>query len=216
MTASSASDSSTTTATATGSGREPVYRHHVEGFGTVRVTPVDPAADSALIHSWVTQERAHFWGMGGASRELVQEIYEDVDRRTTHHAFMVSRDGEQVALFQTYECAEDRVSECYEVQPGDVGVHLLIGPGKGEREHGFTAHLMSAFISFVFSDATVRRVVVEPDARNDKAIALMERTGFALGPEVELPEVDLPEVYIPAKRARLAFFDAPASLREAR
>uniref|UniRef100_A0AAU2JTV4 Lysine N-acyltransferase MbtK n=1 Tax=Streptomyces sp. NBC_00049 TaxID=2903617 RepID=A0AAU2JTV4_9ACTN len=193
----------------TTSTRRSVYTRLVEGFGTVSIAPVDPAADSALIHSWVTQERARFWGMGEASRELVQEIYEDVDRRTTHHAYMVSRDGEQVALFQTYDCAEDRVSECYEVRPGDVGVHLLIGPTKGAAEHGFTAGLMAAFMRFVFSDAAVRRAVVEPDARNVKAIARMERTGFVLGPEVELPEIDLPEVYLPAKQARLAFLERP-------
>ncbi|PWK67316.1 RimJ/RimL family protein N-acetyltransferase [Streptomyces sp. CG 926] len=193
--------------------RQPVHTQVVEGFGTVTITPVDPAADSALIHRWVTQERARFWGMGEAGREQVQEIYEDVDRRTTHHAFMVSRDGEQVALFQTYDCAEDRVGECYEVRPGDVGVHLLIGPATGPVEHGFTGSLMTVFIDFVFSDEAARRVVVEPDARNTKAVSLMERTGFVLGPEVVLPEIDLPEVYLPAKPARLAFFTAPEGAR---
>ncbi|MFJ4778405.1 GNAT family N-acetyltransferase [Streptomyces sp. NPDC088762] len=191
--------------------RQPVYTHPVDGFGTVTVTPVDPAADSALIHGWVTQERARFWGMGGASRELVREIYEDVDRRTTHHAFLVARDGVPVALFQTYDCAEDRVGECYEVRPGDVGVHLLIGPGEGAPERGFSAALVTVFLAFLFTDPATRRVVAEPDARNDKAIARLERTGFALGPEVELPEIDLPEVYLPAKRARLAFLSAPGT-----
>ncbi|MFD9354905.1 GNAT family N-acetyltransferase [Streptomyces sp. NPDC060031] len=194
--------------------RRPVSSHLVEGFGTVTITPVDPAADSALIHSWVTEERARFWGMGGASRELVQEIYEDVDRRTTHHAFMIGRDGEQVALFQTYECAEDRVSECYEVRPGDVGVHLLLGPSTGAAEHGFTASLVSAFLTYLVRDHAARRIVAEPDARNTKAIARLERSGFTLGPEVELPEIDLPEVYLPAKQARLLFLTAPEPLLE--
>ncbi|MFB6614334.1 GNAT family N-acetyltransferase [Streptomyces sp. NPDC085524] len=194
----------------TASTRRPVYSRPVEGFGTVTITPVDPAADSALIHGWVTEDRARFWGMREASRELVQEIYEDVDRRTTHHAFLARRDGVPVALFQTYDCAEDRVGECYEVQPGDVGVHLLLGPANGAAEHGFTAALMTAFIGFVFSDPSCRRAVAEPDARNEKAVSLLERTGFVLGPEIELPEIDLPEVYLPAKRARLAFMDAPA------
>ncbi|MFI5621179.1 GNAT family N-acetyltransferase [Streptomyces sp. NPDC051567] len=197
---------------ATTSTRAPVFMRLVEGFGTVTITPVDPAADSALIHAWVTQERARFWGMGGASRELVQEIYEDVDSRTTHHAFMVSREGEPVALFQTYDCAADRVSECYEVRPGDTGVHLLIGPTQGPAERGFSAGLMTAFFGFVFSDGTTRRVVAEPDARNEKAIARLLRTGFVLGPEVELPEIDLPEVYLPAKQARLVFLSAPVAL----
>ncbi|MEU9251164.1 GNAT family N-acetyltransferase [Streptomyces sp. NPDC048270] len=190
---------------------EPVYSHLVEGFGTVTVTPVDPAADSALIHSWVTQERARFWGMGGASRELVQEIYEDVDRRTTHHAFILAREGVPAGLFQTYDCAEDRVCECYEVQPGDTGMHLLIAPGDAAPERGFSAALMTAFLAFVFSDGTTRRVVAEPDALNEKAITRLVRSGFVLGPEIELPEIDLPEVYLPAKKARLTVYDPRAT-----
>ncbi|MFF5444857.1 GNAT family N-acetyltransferase [Streptomyces sp. NPDC012888] len=185
--------------------RAPVHTQYVEGFGTVTITPVDPASDAPLIHRWVSEERARFWGMNGASPELVREIYEDVDRRDTHHAFLTSRDGEPVALFQTYDCAADRVAECYEVLPGDIGVHLLIGPAGEGAERGFTASLLTAFIDYVFGLPGTRRVVAEPDARNAKALARLERTGFTLGPEVELPEIDLPEVYLPAKRARLAF-----------
>ncbi|MBT2451665.1 acetyltransferase [Streptomyces sp. ISL-43] len=196
--------------------RQPVHTHLIEGFGTVTLTPVDPVADSGLIHSWVTEERAAFWGMGGASRELVREIYEDVDRRTTHHAYLARREGTPVALFQTYDCAEDRVSECYEVQPGDIGVHLLIAPDAGTVEQGFTAALLTAFMAYVLADGTTRRVIAEPDARNDKAIARLRRTGFALGPEVELPEIDLPEVYLPAKRARLLILDVSGALPEIR
>ncbi|WP_329198524.1 MULTISPECIES: GNAT family N-acetyltransferase [unclassified Streptomyces] len=189
--------------------RQPVFTRSVEGFGTVTLTPVDPAADSALIHSWVIEERAAFWGMAEASRELVQEIYEDVDRRTTHHAFLVRRDGEPVALFQTYDCAEDRISECYEVEPGDVGIHLMLGPAHGAPEHGFSAALVGVFTAYLFTDAGARRLVGEPDVRNGKVMAFLERSGFVLGREIELPEIDLPEVYLPAKRARLAFLDAP-------
>lgn len=188
--------------------RQPVFTRLVEGFGTVTLTPLDPAADSALIHGWVTEERARFWGMAEASRELVREIYEDVDRRTTHHAFLVRRDGRPVALFQTYDCAEDRISECYEVRPGDVGIHLLLGPAQGAPEHGFSAALVGVFTAYLFSDGDARRVVGEPDVRNTKVIAFLQRSGFALGPEIELPEIDLPEVYLPAKKARLVFLDA--------
>ncbi|MER7760913.1 GNAT family N-acetyltransferase [Streptomyces sp. NPDC097619] len=187
--------------------RAPVHVQEVPEFGTVTITPVDPAADAPLIHSWVTEERARFWGMGEASVELVEEIYADVDRRTTHHAFLVRRDDEPVALFQTYEAAEDRVSECYEVQPGDTGVHLLIAPAQEGARHGFTFALLEVFTHFVFSSGTPR-VVVEPDSRNTKAVALMERFGFTLDAEVVLPEIDLPEVYLPAKPARLAFMKA--------
>ncbi|MFF1836166.1 GNAT family N-acetyltransferase [Streptomyces sp. NPDC058231] len=190
----------TTAGTAPGTGaRSPGYEREVAGFGTVRIVPVDPAGDLDLIHSWVTEERARFWGMGGHSREQVLEIYEFLDSLTTHHAYLVHRDGVPVALFQRYEPDADPLGECYDVQPGDHGVHLLIGPADS-AEPGFTGALLSAFIDFVFRDPTRLRVVVEPDARNTKAIDRMVRAGFELGPEVEKPE----------KRARLAFLSRDA------
>ncbi|WP_418956342.1 GNAT family N-acetyltransferase [Streptomyces tritici] len=178
------------------------YERTVEGFGTVRVEPVDPDRDAALIHGWVADERARFWGMKDATVEQVREIYAHLDSLDTHHGFLVRLDGEPVALFQTYEPEADRVSEVYEVRDGDLGVHLLIAPSDTPRP-GFTAGVLTALVDFALTGRT--RLVAEPDAANEKAIARLARAGFALGPEVVLPEVDLPEVFLPEKKARLAF-----------
>ncbi|MEU8176417.1 GNAT family N-acetyltransferase [Microbispora hainanensis] len=175
--------------------REAVWEQTVEGFGAFRIVPVDPPADADLIHSWVTEERARFWGMLDASRERVLEIYDYLDGLATHHAYLVCRDDRPVALFQTYEPEADPVGECYDVQPGDFGVHLLVGPATGEGERGFTPALLSVLQAYVFADPRHTRIVAEPDARNDKVIDRMLRTGFTLGPEIDLPD----------KRARLLF-----------
>ncbi|MEU3053525.1 GNAT family N-acetyltransferase [Streptomyces griseus] len=181
--------------------RPAVHEQKVEGFGTVRLVPVAPAADAGLLHGWVTEERARFWGMGDHTREQVREIYEFVDSLPTHHAYLALRDGVPAALFQTYEPDADPVGECYDVQPGDVGIHLLIAPAEGEGAvKGYTDALLTAFIGFVFSEPAHLRVVVEPDARNEKALARMVRIGFELGPEIVKPE----------KTARLAFLTRAA------
>ncbi|NJP27594.1 acetyltransferase [Microbispora hainanensis] len=175
--------------------RAAVWEQTVEGFGTFRIVPVDPPADADLIHSWVTEERARFWGMLDASRERVLEIYDYLDGLATHHAYLVCRDDRPVALFQTYEPEADPVGECYDVQPGDFGVHLLVGPATGKGERGFTPALLSVLLAYVFADPRHTRIVAEPDTRNDKVIDRMLRTGFTLGPEIDLPD----------KRARLLF-----------
>ncbi|WP_097991095.1 GNAT family N-acetyltransferase [Streptomyces sp. f51] len=181
--------------------RPAVHEQKVEGFGTVRLVPVDPAADADLLHGWVTEERARFWGMADHTREQVREIYEFVDSLPTHHAYLALRDGVPAALFQTYEPDADPVGECYDVQPGDFGIHLLIAPAEGVGAvKGYTEALLTAFVAYVFSDPAHLRVVVEPDARNEKALARMVRVGFALGPEIEKPE----------KTARLAFLTRAA------
>ncbi len=181
--------------------RPAVHEQKIEGFGTVRLVPVDPAADAELLHGWVTEERARFWGMADHTREQVREIYEFVDSLPTHHAYLALRDGAPAALFQTYEPDADPVGECYDVQPGDFGVHLLIAPAEGEGAvRGYTESLLTAFIAYVFSDPAHLRVIVEPDARNEKALARMVRIGFELGPEIQKPE----------KTARLAFLTRTA------
>jgi hypothetical protein len=186
--------------------RRPVHEQTVPGFGTVRITPVDPVRDAPVIHRWVTQDRAAFWGMTRASVEDVRDVYAHMGTLATHHAHLVHREGEPVALFQTYDPAEDRVALCYEVRPGDVGVHLLLAPASGSSEPGFTERLTAVLLTHLLADPGLRRIVVEPDARNEKAIARLLRTGFEPGPEVLLPAIDLPDdVRLPAKRARLAF-----------
>ncbi|MFE8008356.1 GNAT family N-acetyltransferase [Streptomyces sp. NPDC057418] len=183
--------------------RTPVHEQEVDGFGTVRLVPIDPAADAGLIHGWVGQDRARFWGMTGASRDEVRETYAYLDSLTTHHGYLALRDGVPVALFQTYDPAADPIGECYDVQPGDFGVHLLMAPEDTPRP-GFTAGLLTALVTYVFSDPARLRIVAEPDAANEKAVARMVRAGFVLGPVVDKPE----------KRARLAFLSRPVLPRQ--
>ncbi|MGW0839451.1 GNAT family N-acetyltransferase [Streptomyces sp. NPDC002787] len=187
-------------------GRVAVHEQVVDGFGTVRLLPLDAKADAEVVHGWVSEPRAEFWGMNGLSRERVREIYEHLGTLDTHHAYLAVHDGEPVGLLQTYEPEADRVSECYEVEPGDIGVHVLLAPaGAAGGRPGWSSSVLAVFTSYVLVGLDRRRVVVDPDERNEKAIARFARQGFETGPVVVLPEIDLPDVYLPEKRARLAF-----------
>lgn len=188
--------------------REPVHAQAVDGFGTVRILPLDPHADAEVVHGWVSAERASFWGMNGLTKNQVADIYAHMAGLDTHHAFLVAQDAGPVVLLQTYEPEADRVGECYDVRPGDIGVHLLLAPAGPEGARpGWTSVLVSVIVSYVFLTLDRQRIVVDPDVRNDKAIARFLRQGFTAGPVVVLPEVDLPDVYIPEKNAQLAFLE---------
>ncbi|MEV4754817.1 GNAT family N-acetyltransferase [Micromonospora sp. NPDC049559] len=177
------------------------YERTVDGFGTIRIREVEPARDLDLIYDWVTRERARFWGMREIGRDRVREIYEYLDSLDTHHAYLIHRDGVPVGLFQTYQPEADPVGECYDVRPGDFGIHLMVAPPAGDApEHGFTGTVLAAFLDFVLADPSRRRIVAEPDARNERAIARLVRAGFVPGPQVDLAE----------KRAQLVFLDRDA------
>ena len=186
--------------------RAAVHTRTVDGFGTVRVLRLDPRADAAIVHAWVCEERAAFWGMNGLTEDQVAEIYAHLDTLDTHHAYLLEKDGEPVGLLQTYEPEADRVSECYDVRPGDIGMHLLLAPAaSGAARSGWSSALLEAVASYVLRGLDRRRVVVDPDVRNEKAVARFLRQGFVAGDVVVLPEIDLPDVYLPEKHAQLAF-----------
>lgn len=154
---------------------------------TLTLTPVDPVADLDLIHGWVSQERARFWGMTDHTRAEVGEVYAYLDSLETHHAYLVRDDGSPVAIFQTYEPAADPMGESYDVQVGDLGVHLFLAP-TDNPVRGFTARLALHLLETVFADPAVQRIVVEPDVRNALSLARAERSGVELGPVVQLAD----------------------------
>ncbi|MFG3295620.1 GNAT family N-acetyltransferase [Streptomyces sp. NPDC048179] len=186
--------------------RASVHEEAVDGFGIVRLRPLDPEHDSAVVHTWVSAERAVFWGMTGLTRPQIAEIYAHMATLDTHHAHLAEKDGTPVALLQTYEPAADRVSECYDVRPGDIGIHVLLAPPGAEGPRpGWSEALLGTFTAYALRTLGRRRIVVDPDVRNERAIARFRRQGFTLGPAVVLPEIDLPDVHLPEKHAQLAF-----------
>ncbi|RKQ36558.1 GNAT family N-acetyltransferase [Kocuria tytonis] len=148
--------------------------------------PVDPARDAALIHEWVGAPRARFWGMNGLTRAQVQEVYAYLAESPTHHAWLVELDGTPVGLFQSYEPHADPVGAAYRVEPGDLGVHVLLAPSR-HRIPGLTGALGGLVIGQIARYGRTRRIVAEPDVSNDRAVARLAATGFELGPRIELP-----------------------------
>ncbi|GAA4005260.1 hypothetical protein GCM10022384_59610 [Streptomyces marokkonensis] len=174
----------------------------VPGFGTVSFRRLVPDQDAAVVHAWVDDERARFWGMVGHTVEQVREVYAFVDGLNTHHAYLAEHDGRPVCLLQTYQPEHDPLSDHYAVRPGDVGIHLLFAPPEGEPRHGFGGALLDAVVSFVCADPGHLRIVGEPDARNSKAHRLLLRGGFTMGDEITMEH----------KTARLFFLELGTQL----
>ncbi len=54
--------------------------------------PVDPLVDAPpLLHSWVSQEYARFWGMVSATGQDVVEEYSRIAESGHHQAFLGAR-----------------------------------------------------------------------------------------------------------------------------
>lgn len=182
----------------TGARGETVYAEREPVLGDIRFDVLDPDRDLDVLHRWVGEPRARFWGLGDLDRDALRDLYAYVDALPSHHAFLVHRRDEPVMLLQTYEPEHDPVGACYDVAEGDVGVHVLIG-ARGAPVRGFSTRLLAVVARFVFAPPAARRIVVEPDVRNHAAVDRMLRSGFVPGPEI----------VVGGKTARLAFLTRP-------
>ncbi|UZX01616.1 acetyltransferase [Arthrobacter sp. CDRTa11] len=149
---------------------------------------LDPHADAPLLHSWVTQPYASFWGMLSSTVDGVVEEYSKIQASGHHHALLGLDGGVPAFLMEEYLPSASPLAAVYAAQPGDMGMHLLVAPPSGGPQPGYTTAVMDAVLDRLFNKPGVERVVVEPDARNTKIHALNERLGFQPAGVVDLPD----------------------------
>lgn len=149
--------------------------------------PVDVSADAVLLHRWVTDAKASYWMMSDFSVSDVASAYHEISGDPHHDAFVGSLDGEPVFLAERYDPAHVELVGLYDRQPGDIGMHFLCAPAT-TPVHGFTLSVITAVMTWLFSDPAVRRVVVEPDVRNTAVHRLNAAVGFTVHGPITKPE----------------------------
>ncbi|WP_394834180.1 GNAT family N-acetyltransferase [Pendulispora rubella] len=176
------------------------FEKYVPQAGIFALRPLRIPEDMPLVHGWVTQEYAKYWGLQGKSVDEVAAAYRDIVSPEHVHAYIGLHDGKPAFLVECYHSMHDAIGRYYDALPSDRGMHVLVAPAE-KRIPDFTWHVFAVIMDFLFSDQTVTRVVVEPDARNEKIHALNRRAGFEVVRTVDLPATSVQ----PAKKALLSF-----------
>ncbi|MEE7547243.1 GNAT family N-acetyltransferase, partial [Xanthomonas sp. Kuri4-1] len=159
------------------------------------LAPLRLPDDVPVLHDWVTRDYARFWGMQQAGVQDVEAFYARLQASGTAQAYLArDAEGRPAFLIECYDPAHDEVGAHYPVRPGDCGMHLLLAPCERPLP-GFSLQAMRAVLAFLFADPQTRRVVVEPDLRNERIHRLNARVGFRPQRVIQLG----------SKQAQLAF-----------
>ncbi|WP_121252181.1 GNAT family N-acetyltransferase [Nocardioides ferulae] len=154
----------------------------------ITLEPLDLDEHLGPLHGWVTHPRSVFWQMQDATVADVHAEYARIAADPHHHAWLGRADGVPAFLAETYDPAHSELAALPEVgglADGDLGMHVLVAP-TDRPVRGFTRAVMGAVLRHCFADPAVRRVVVEPDVRNEKIAALNAAAGFEVARVVPL------------------------------
>lgn len=162
--------------------------------GQVGLARVVPDADAAVVHAWLSHPASAFWQMTHLGPGEVRDYLAGVAADPYQNAWLGRLDGAPTFLVETYDPSCVLLTDVPEVEPGDLGMHLLVAPPGEAPVHGLTSAVMAATVRFCFERLGARRVVVEPDVGNTRIAAKNAAAGFRV-----LRELDLP-----GKRAHLA------------
>ena len=161
-----------------------VFTNFISDLGSISFRPLNIEKDIQIIHSWVNQEYAQYWGMLGKSLEEVTQEYEKITQHSDVFIGLVN--GTISFLLERYNPRKDAIGDYYKVQEYDCGMHVIVAP-VAKPIHQFTWHVFTSIMKFIFNDLTIQRVVVEPDVRNEKMFAICQKVGFVNDEIVKLP-----------------------------
>ena len=149
--------------------------------------PLRIPGDIPTLHRWFTQERAAFWLMRDKTEGEVAQTYQALMDSGHATAYMGLHEGRPAFLAECYDPAHDRIRDFYPVRAGDLGMHVFVGPSD-VRIAGFTRAVFCALMRFMFAHLGALRIVVEPDANNQRIHALNRSAGFVYDRDVVFTE----------------------------
>ena len=164
---------------------EILFRRDDARLGHFELRRVVPAADTPLLHTWLTHPKSVFWLMQDAQPSDVEHAYNRIAASEHYDAYLGLHRGERAFLVERYDPAHSELAGRYAAEPGDVGMHFLTAPTDAP-EHGFTLAVLVTIMELLFADPATRRVVVEPDVRNTAVHRLNAAVGFEVEHELAL------------------------------
>jgi acetyl CoA:N6-hydroxylysine acetyl transferase len=165
-----------------------VFAAGLAGGGAASFRALDPSGDLDLVHGWMHQPHVvPFWQLDLDRDDLAAYL-----RRAAaddHQQVLIgSVDGEPVSYWECYWAARDPLAAHYPAEPADQGVHLLIGPPE-RTGRGLGRQLLQAVVAWQLGrEPATRRVVAEPNVRNQRMIHVFQQCGFRRAGELELPD----------------------------
>lgn len=154
---------------------------------TIWARKVDINLDLDIIHTWMNRPHVEeFWHMAW-SKERIADYLEKAQAKQGFDCYVIYVEDEPMAYFELYHPHSDPVGATYDVQEGDLGLHVLIGEEKYQRRYIIRLSALMMRLIFNYHPDTLR-VIGEPDVNNTQIQGVMKFVGFRFMNNVTLPD----------------------------
>lgn len=142
--------------------------------------------DLDLVHRWMNEPHVALYWDQAWSRERWSEHLANQLAGVESRPFLIDHEGRPVAYVELYRAAHHAIAAHYDADPHDLGVHIAIGE-LGLTGRGFGHAICRSLIeAILFEEPACRRIIAEPDVRNNAARRLFLTLGMHLVGEVDL------------------------------
>jgi lysine N-acyltransferase len=147
----------------------------------------DPDVDAEMIAEWMNQPLlADAWESAWPTSRWYRHLRAQLDGSYSR-PFIGSLDGIDGAYFEVYWAAKDSIATRYEADPYDVGVHAAV-PDSRVLKKGIVQSLLPHLVLSVLSyEPRCRRIMFDPDHRNQMGRRFCERAGCIFLGEHDMP-----------------------------
>lgn len=148
---------------------------------------VDIEKDIDIIHNWMNRSHvSEFWHMAWP-KEKIQAYLEEKKQIKNFDPYISFIGDEAVGYFEIYHPHADPVGKTYDVQEGDIGLHVLIGEEKYQRR--YIIRFSALIVRLVFHHhPETQRIIGEPDINNKTIQGVIKFVGFKWVADVQLPD----------------------------
>jgi len=159
--------------------------HTVDATISFREVTMD--RDLERLHEWCGYDHVKpFWQLDLPLPEFRERLAEKLadDHLTPYIGYV---DHVPMSYWEVYWAAEDDLAQYYDARSGDRGAHVLFGPEEFVGR-GYAIPFVRALGLWQFSHPATDRAVLEPDARNEVIIHVLQQCGFELREEFSFEE----------------------------
>ncbi len=164
-----------------------LFSKHCPPIGEINIRYFELEKDTELLHQWVTQPYAKYWGLQNATLNEVYNEYHSMVNDPEQSIYIGEVNREPAFLLEVYRPENSKLSEFIKITSGDRGMHILLAPAEQPISQ-FSTAVMTSVMTFIFSDQSISRVLVEPDCDNEKIHVLNRRVGFVHHQRIQLSE----------------------------